>query len=109
MTVTFPEIFMHVRSDSATLLTVSESPESESFPEDSDPLLSAFESDGDFAASAIQLLGHFLAPGRIPPSMVTTEDDAQDSESEEINEYAAMLREPGSKNTASCHCKCSII
>ncbi len=78
---------MHVRSDLAILLTASESPESESFSEDSDPLLSAFKSDGDsdFAASAIQLLGHFLAPGRIPLSMVTTEDDAQDSESEEIN------------------------
>ncbi len=58
---------MHVRSDSATLLTASESPESESFSEDSDPLLSAFESGGDFAALAIQLLGHFLAPGRVPP------------------------------------------
>jgi hypothetical protein len=86
---------MHVRSDSAILLTASESPESESFFEDSDPLLSAFESDGDFAASAIQLLGHFLATGRIQQPMVTTEDDAQDSEAEEINEYAAMLRNQG--------------
>ena len=103
---------MHVRSDSATLLTASESPESESFSDDSDPLLSAFESDGDFAASAIQLLGHFLAPGRIPPPMVTTEDDAedtQDSEAEVINEYTLMPREPGSKNTASGHGKYSII
>jgi hypothetical protein len=97
---------MHVHSDSAILLTASESPESESFSQDSDPLLSAFESDGDFAASAIQFLGHFPAPGRIPPP-VTTEDDAQDSEV--INEYAAMLREPGSTNTESGHCKCSII
>jgi hypothetical protein len=99
---------MHVQSDSAILLTASESPES---AEDSDPLLSAFESDEDFAASAIQLLGHFLqvAPGHIPPPMITTEDDAQDSEAEEINEYAAMLREPGSKNTASGQGKCSII
>ncbi len=87
-------------SDSATLLTASESPESESFSEDSDPLLSAFESDGDFAASAIQfqVLGHYLAPGRIPPPMVTTEDDAEDSEAEMIKEYAA-----------SGHGKCSII
>ncbi len=67
---------MHVLSDSGILLTASESPESESFSEDSDPLLYAFESDGDFAASVIQLLGHFLAPGRIPPPMVTTEDNA---------------------------------
>ena len=100
---------MHVQSDSAIMLTASESPESESFSEDSDPLLSAFESDGDFAASAIQLLGHFIAPGRIPPPMVTTEDDAEDSEAEMIKEYTAMLREPRSKNTASGHCKCSII
>ncbi len=100
---------MHVQSDSAILLTASESPESESFSQDSDPLLSAFESDGDFAASAISFLGHFPAPGRIPPPMVTTEDDAQDSEAEVINEYAAILREPGSTNTASGHCKCSII
>ncbi len=41
-------------SDSAILLTASESLEFKS--EDSDPLLSAFESYGDFAASAIQLL-----------------------------------------------------
>jgi hypothetical protein len=101
---------MHVRSDSAILLTASESPESESFSEDSDPLLSsAFECDGDFAASAIQLLGRFLASGRIPPPMVTAEDDAQDSEAEVINEYYAILREPGSMNTASGHGKCSII
>ncbi len=92
------------------LLTASElPPESESLSEYSDLLLSAFESDGDFAASAIQLLGHFLAPGRIPPPMVTTEDDTEDSEAEMIKEYTAMLREPGSKNTASGHGKCSII
>ncbi len=103
---------MHVLSDSAILLTASESPASESFFEDSDPLLSAFEkieSDGDFAASAMQLLGHFLAPGRMPPPMITTEDDAQDSKAEEINKYAVMLREPLSNYTASCHSKCSII
>jgi hypothetical protein len=41
--------------------------------------------------------------------MVTTEDDAQDSEAEVINEYTVMLREAGSKNTASGHGKCSII
>jgi hypothetical protein len=82
------------------LLKASESPESESLSEDSDPLLSAFESDCDFAASAIQLLGHFLAPGRIPgpPPMVTTEDDAEDSEAEMIKEY-----------TTSGHGKCSSI
>jgi hypothetical protein len=49
-------------------------------------------------ASAIQLLGHFLAPGRIPLPIVTTEDDAEDSEAEMIKEY-----------TASGHSKCSII
>ncbi len=87
---------MHAQSDSAILLTASESPESESFPEDSDQLLSAFESDSDFATSAIQLLGNSLAPGHILPPMVTTEDDAQDSKAEVINEYTAMLREPGS-------------
>ncbi len=94
-----------MRSDSATLLTASESPESESFSEDSDQLLSAFESDCDFAASAIQSLGHFLAPGRIPPPMVTTEDDAEDSKAEMIKEYTAVLREPQSKNTASGYSK----
>jgi hypothetical protein len=46
---------------------------------------------------AIQLLGHFLAPGRIPQLKVTTEDDAQDSKAEVIDEYTSMLREPGSK------------
>jgi hypothetical protein len=97
---------MHVQSDSAILLTASELPEFESFSENSDLLLSAFESNGDFVASAIQLLGHFLAPGRIPPPMVTTEDDAQDSEAEEINKYAPKLREPASKNS---HSKFSII
>jgi hypothetical protein len=100
---------MHVLSDSAILLTASESPASESFFEDSDPLLSAFESDCHFAASAMQLLGHFLAPGRMPPPMITTDDDAQDSEAEEINKYAVMLSEPLSNYTASCHSKCSII
>jgi hypothetical protein len=100
---------MHARSESAFLLTASESPGSESFSEDSNPLLFVFESFGDFSDSAIQLLGHFLAPGRIPLPMVTTEDDAQDREAEEINEYAAKLREPGRKNTSSCHCMFSII
>jgi hypothetical protein len=100
---------MHVRSDLAISLTASESLESESFSKDSDPLLSAFESDCDFATLAIQLLGHFLAPGCILLPMVTTEDDAQDSKAEEIKEYVAMQREPRSKNTASCHFKYSII
>ncbi len=89
------------------MLTASESPESESFSEDSDQLLSAFKSN--FASSAIQMLGHFLAPGHILQPMVTTEDNAQDSKAEEINKYAAKLSEPGSKNTASGHCKCSIM
>jgi hypothetical protein len=55
------------------------------------------------------LLGHFLAPGRILLPIVTTEDDVQDSKAEEINEYAAKLREPGSKYTASSNCKFSTI
>jgi hypothetical protein len=41
--------------------------------------------------------------------MVTTEVDAQDSEAEEINEYATKLSETGSKKTATCHGKFSIM
>ncbi len=41
--------------------------------------------------------------------MVTTEDDAEDSKAEVIKEYTVMLREPGSKNMASGHGKCSFI
>ncbi len=40
------------------------------------------------------MLDHFVAPGRIQPPMLTSEDDAQDNKSEEINKYAAKLREP---------------
>jgi hypothetical protein len=35
------------------------------------------------------LLGHFLAPERIPPPIVTS---GSDSEAEEIEEYAAMMK-----------------
>jgi hypothetical protein len=41
--------------------------------------------------------------------LIDTENDAQESEAEEINEYAAKLREPGSKITASGNCRFSFI
>ncbi len=54
-----------VRSDLAISLTASESSDSE--PTLADVPLDAFESDGNFAAAAIQLMGHFFGPERIPP------------------------------------------
>ncbi len=45
----------------------------------------------------MQLLGHFLAPGHIPSPNVETYSD--DSDAEEIYEYAALLRRPTSKDT----------
>ena len=62
-------------------------------------LIDGFESDGDFATSAIQLLGHFLAPDRISPPLLAT--DAEDSDDEEIEDYVAMCRGPPSKDTRS--------
>ena len=62
-------------------------------------LIDGFESDGDFASSAIQLLGHFLAPDRV--SQPTLATDAEDSDDEEIEDYVAMCRGPPSKDTRS--------
>ncbi len=86
----WPEI--PVLSDSAMSLTASESSDSEPTPEDVP--LDAFESDGNFAAAAImiQLMGHFLAPERIPPPALASDTEAEDGEAEEIEDYAANLR-----------------
>ncbi len=79
-----------VRSDSAMSLTASESSDSEPTPED--VLQDVFESDGNFATAVIQLMGHFLAPGRIPPPALASDTEAEDGEAEEIEDYAANLR-----------------
>ena len=79
-----------VRSDSAMSLTASESSDSEPTP--ADVPLDAFESDGNFAAAAIQLMGHFLAPERIPPPALASDSEAEDGEAEEIEDYTANLR-----------------
>ena len=74
------------------MFAASESSESE--PDSEGGLIDGFESDGDFATSAIQLLGHFLAPDRISPPLLAT--DAEDSDDEEIEDYVAMCRGPRS-------------
>ncbi len=63
-------------SDWAMSLTASESSDSEPTPEDVP--LDAFESDGNFAAAAIQLMGHFLAPERIPLPALVSDTKAED-------------------------------
>jgi hypothetical protein len=95
---------MHVQSDLAILLTVSESSKSEPAPEEA--LLDAFESDSNFAAEAIQLLGHFLAPGLIPPPAVALalESEADDSDAKEITDYAATLTNLPNMDTLTCRC-----
>ncbi len=37
-------------------------------------------------------MGHFLAPGRIPPPALALDTEAEDGEAEEIEDYAANLR-----------------
>ncbi len=71
-------------------LTASESSDSEPAPDD--VLLDAFESDGNFAAAAIQLMGHFLAPGRILPPAFASDPEAEGGEAEEIEDYVANAR-----------------
>ena len=80
------------------MFAASESSESEASRGEGG-LIDGFESDGDFATSAIQLLGHFLAPDRISPPLLAT--DAEDSDDEEIEDYVAMCRGPPSKDTRS--------
>ena len=84
----------------AISLTASESSESDLAHEDALP--DSFESDGNFAASAMQLMGHFLAPGRIPPPTLATDSD--DSDAEEIKEYAATCMRPSGKDTQISKC-----
>jgi hypothetical protein len=79
-----------VQSDLAMSLTASESSDSEPTPED--VLLDAFNSDCNFAAAAIQLMGHFLAPGRISQPASALDPEAEDGKAEEIEDYAANLQ-----------------
>ncbi len=79
-----------VQSNWAMSLTASEPSDSEPTPEDVP--LDAFENDSNFAAAAIQLMGHFLAPERIPPPALASDTEAEDSEAEGIEDYAANLR-----------------
>ena len=76
--------------------------ESDSDPEED--LLDAFEGDGDFAAAAIQLLVHCLAPGRIPPPTLATDFEPDDSEAEKIKVYAAMCMRLTGKDTQIGKC-----
>ncbi len=81
---------MVLQSESAMSLTASESSDSEPAPDD--VLLDAFESDGNFAPAAIQLMGHFLSSGRIPPPALASGPEAEDGEAEEIEDYVANAR-----------------
>ncbi len=70
-------------------LRAPESSDSEPTPEDVP--LDAFESDSNFAAAAIQLMGHFLAQERIPPPALALDTEAEDGVAEEIEDLQFTL------------------